>query len=71
MHEPVTPVTTPPEDTVIHGLPVDHVPPPMAPVSVILAPAQTVVGPVMTAVGAGLTVIVCTAVEVPQRLVRV
>ena len=53
---PLTPVTTPPEDTVaIEVLPLTHVPPDVASVKVMLLPVVTVVGPEM-ADGTGYTV---------------
>jgi hypothetical protein len=68
----VTPVTTPPVETVADELLADHVPPPVVLVSVIVEPTLTAFAPVIVpALGNELTVIDLVVVAVPQLLVTI
>lgn len=68
----VTPVTTPVELTVAFGLPVDHTPPGVALLRVMVDVSHTAVGPVIGATtGSVFTVMILAAPIVPQLLVAV
>ena len=71
MQGAVTPVTTPPLETVAQGEELLHVPPLVVPINVMVEPTHTEVEPDIDANGAAFTVITLVAVAEPQLLLTV